>query len=71
MSELVKVGKTMKGTYESICGLGFLNQFPGSEFRNESSITGFGDVYVKSELVSSYNVLKEQSIETNGSFPII
>jgi hypothetical protein len=48
-----------------------LNQFPGSEFRNESAFTGFGDVYIKSELVPSYNVMKEQSIEANGSFPII
>ena len=71
MCELVKVGKTMKGTYESICGLGFLSQFPGSEFRNESSITGFGDVYVKSELVESFKILKEQMIESNGSFPIL
>ena len=71
MSELVNVGKTMKGTFESICGLGFLDQFPGSEFRNESAISGFGDVYIKSELVPSYNVMKEQSIKANGSFPIL
>lgn len=71
MSELVNVGKTMKGTYESICGLGFLDQFPGSEFRNESTFTGLGDVYIKSELVPSYNIMKEQTIEANGSFPII
>ena len=71
MSELVNVGKTMKGTFESICGLGFLGQFPGSEFRNESAISGLGDVYIKSELVPSYNILKEQSIEANGSFPIL
>ena len=71
MSELVNVGKTMKGTFESICGLGFLDQFPGSEFRNESAISGLGDVYIKSELVPSYNILKEQSIEANGSFPIL
>ena len=71
MSELVNVGKTMKGTFESICGLGFLDQFPGSEFRNESAISGLGDVYIKSELVPSYNVMKEQSIEANGSFPIL
>jgi hypothetical protein len=71
MSELVNVGKTMKGTYQQICEGGFLNQFPGSEFRNESAFTGFGDVYIKSELVPSYNVMKEQSIEANGSFPII
>ena len=71
MSELVNVGKTMKGTFESICGLGFLDQFPGSEFRNESKFTGFGDVFVKSELVESFKILKEQMIEANGSFPII
>ena len=71
MSELVNVGKTMKGTFESICGLGFLDQFPGSEFRNESAISGLGDVYIKSELVPSYNILKEQSIDANGSFPIL
>jgi hypothetical protein len=71
MSDLVNVGKTMKGTYESICGLGFLDQFPGSEFRNESSFTGMGDVYIKSELVPSYNIMKEQTIETTGSFPIL
>ncbi len=71
MSDLVNVGKTMKGTYESICGLGFLDQFPGSEFRDESSFTGMGDVYIKSELVPSYNIMKEQTIETTGSFPIL
>lgn len=71
MSELVNVGKTMKGTFESICGLGFLDQFPGSEFRNESAISGLGDVYIKSELVPSYNIMKEQTIEANGSFPIL
>jgi hypothetical protein len=71
MSELVKVGTTMKGVYQQICDGGFLDQFPGSEFRNESAFTGFGDVYVKSELVESFNILKEESIDTNGSFPIL
>ena len=71
MSELVNVGKTMKGTYQQICERGFLNQFPGSEFRNESAFTGFGDVYVDSELVEIFNQMKEESIEANGSFPII
>jgi hypothetical protein len=71
MSDLVNVGKTMKGTYQQICDGGFLDQFPGSEFRNESAFTGFGDVYVKSELVESFNQVKEQSIEANGSFPIL
>jgi len=71
MSELVNVGMTMKGTFSQICDGGFLDQFPGSEFRNESAISGLGDVYIKSELVDSYNILKEQSIEANGSFPIL
>lgn len=71
MSELVNVGKTMKGTYQQICDGGFLNQFPGSEFRNESAFTGFGDVYVKSELVESFVALQKQMIEENGSFPIL
>lgn len=71
MSELISVGKTMKGTYESICGLGFLDQFPGSEFRNESALTGLGEVYVKIEFIESFNLLKEQMIEVNGSFPIL
>jgi hypothetical protein len=71
MSELVNVGKTMKGTYQQICDGGFLTQFPGSEFRNESAFTGFGDVYVKSDLVQTFNELKEQMIEANGSFPIL
>jgi hypothetical protein len=71
MSELVNVGKTMKGTYQQICDGGFLTQFPGSEFRNESKITGFGDVYVKSDLVQTFNELKEQMTEANGSFPIL
>ena len=71
MSELVNVGKTMKGTYQQICERGFLNQFPGSEFRNESAFTGFGDVYVKSELVESFVALQKQMIEENGSFPIL
>jgi len=71
MSELVNVGKTMKGTYQQICDGGFLDQFPGSEFRNESSFTGLGDVYVKSELVESFNQMKEQTIKANGSFPIL
>ena len=71
MSELVNVGKTMKGTYQQICEGGFLNQFPGSEFRNESAFTGFGDVYIKSELVESFVALQKQMIEENGSFPIL
>jgi hypothetical protein len=71
MSELVKVGTTMKGTYQQICDGGFLDQFPGSEFRNESAFTGFGDVYVKSELVESFNQMKEQALKSNGSFPIL
>jgi len=71
MSELVNVGKTMKEIYQQICDGGFLDQFPGSEFRNESSFTGLGDVYVKSELVESFNQMKEQTIEDNGSFPIL
>ena len=71
MSGLVNVGKTMKGTYQQICDGGFLNQFPGSEFRNESAFTGFGDVYIKSELVESFVALQKQMIEENGSFPIL
>ena len=71
MSELVNVGMTMKGTFSQICAGGFLDQFPGSEFRNESKFTGFGDVFVKSELVESFKILKEQMTEANGSFPII
>jgi len=71
MSELVNVGKTMKGAYQEICDRGFLDQFPGSEFRNVSSFSGIGDVYIKSELVESFNQLKEQTIETTGSFPIL
>lgn len=71
MSELVKVGKTMKGTFDQISQQGFLDQFPGSEFRNESAFSGIGDVFIKSELVESFNQLKEQMIEANGSFPIL
>jgi hypothetical protein len=71
MSNLVKVGKTMCGTYQQICDSGFLSQFPDSEFRNESMLTGFGDVYIKSELVDQFNQLKEQMLEQNGSFPIL
>lgn len=71
MSELVKVGKTMKGTFQQISAQGFLDQFPGSEFRNESKFTGIGDVYIKSELVETFNDLKKQVIKQNGSFPIL
>ena len=71
MSELVKVGKTMKGTFEQISEQGFLDQFPGSEFRNESQFSGIGDVYIKSELVDEFNQLKVDMIEANGSFPIL
>jgi hypothetical protein len=71
MSELVKVGVTMKGTFEQISEQGFMDQFPGSEFRNESGFSGIGDVYIKSELVEAFNKMKEQTIATNGSFPIL
>lgn len=71
MSELVKVGKTMKSTFEQISAQGFLDQFPDSEFRNESQFSGIGDVFIKSELVESFNQLKKQMIEANGSFPIL
>lgn len=71
MSELVKVGKTMKGTFEQISEQGFLDQFPDSEFRNESHFSGIGDVYIKSELVDEFNQLKADMIEANGSFPIL
>jgi hypothetical protein len=71
MSELVVVGKTMRGTFQQICDSGFLTQFPESEFRNESKVTGFGDVYIKSDLVQTFNELKDQMIEANGSFPIL
>ena len=71
MSELVKVGKTMKSTFEQISERGFLDQFPDSEFRNESQLSGMGDVFIKSELVESFNQLKEQMIGANGSFPIL
>jgi hypothetical protein len=71
MSELVKVGRTMKVTFEQISEQGFLDQFPGSEFRNESSFSGIGDVYIQSNLVEDFNQLKQQTIETNGSFPIL
>jgi hypothetical protein len=71
MSELVNVGKTMKSTFEQISEQGFLDQFPDSEFRNESQFSGIGDVFIKSELVESFNQLKEQMIEANGSFPIL
>ena len=71
MSELVNVGKTMKSTFEQISVQGFLDQFPDSEFRNESQFSGLGDVFIKSELVESFSQLKEQMIEANVSFPIL
>jgi hypothetical protein len=71
MSELVKVGKTMKSTFQQISEQGFLDQFPDSEFRNESQFSGLGDVFIKSELVEPFNQLKKQMIEANGSFPIL
>lgn len=71
MSELVKVGKTMKSTFQQISDQGFLDQFPDSEFRNESQFSGLGDVFIKSELVESFNQLKKQMTEANGSFPIL
>jgi len=71
MNELVKVGRTMKSTFEQISEQGFLNQFPDSEFRNESHFSGIGDVYIKSELVEDFKQLKADMIEANGSFPIL
>jgi hypothetical protein len=71
MSELVNVGKTMKSTFQQISEQGFLDQFPDSEFRNESQFSGLGDVFIKNELVESFNQLKKQMIEANGSFPIL
>jgi hypothetical protein len=71
MSELVKVGKTMKSTFQQISNAGFLNQFPESEFRNESKFSGLGDVYIKVELVDSFNKLKKDTIKQSGSFPIL
>jgi len=71
MSELVKVGRTMKSTFEQISEQGFLDQFPDSEFRNESHFSGIGDVYIKSELVETFNQLKADMIKANGSFPIL
>lgn len=71
MSELVKIGKTTKNTYLQLEQQGFLIDFPDSEFRNESRLTGFGDVYIKSELVDNFNKLKKQVIAQNGSFPIL
>ena len=71
MSELVKVGKTMKGTFSQLVVQGFLEQFPESDFRNESAFSGMGDVYIKSELVSEFNQLKEEMLDSNGHFPIL
>jgi hypothetical protein len=71
MNELVKVGKTMKSTFQQISEQGFLDQFPDSEFRNESQFSGLGDVFIKNELVESFNQLKKQMTEANGSFPIL
>lgn len=71
MIELVKVGKTMKSTFQQISEQGFLDQFPDSEFRNESQFSGLGDVFIKSELVESFKQLKKQMTEANGSFPIL
>lgn len=71
MAELVKVGKTMRITFEQISEQGFLDQFPESEFRNESTFSGIGDVYIKNNLVEEFNQLKKQMIEQNGSFPIL
>ena len=71
MSELVNVGKTMKSTFQQISEQGFLDQFPDSEFRNESQFSGLGDVFIKNELVESFNQLKKQMTEANGSFPIL
>lgn len=71
MSELVKVGKTMKGTFQQMVEQGFLDQFPESDFRNESTFSGMGEVYIKSELVEEFNELKEQMLESNGHFPIL
>lgn len=71
MSQLVKVGKTMKSTFQQISEQGFLDQFPNSEFRNESHFSGLGEVYIKSELVEEFEKLKKQTIKANGSFPIL
>ena len=71
MSQLVKVGKTMKSTFQQISEQGFLDQFPDSEFRNESHFSGLGDVYIKSELVEEFEKLKKQTIKANGSFLIL
>lgn len=71
MSELVKVGKTMKGTFQQMVDQGFLDQFPGSVFRDESTFSLMGDVYIKSELVSEFNQHKEEMLESNGHFPIL
>ena len=71
MSDLVKVGKTMKSTFQQISEQGFLDQFPDSEFRNESHLSGLGDVYIKSELVKEFEQLKKQILKANGSFPIL
>ena len=60
MSELVKVGRTMKTTFEQISDQGFLDQFPDSEFRNESQFSGIGDVYIKSELVETFKEIKRK-----------
>ena len=54
MSQLLKVGKTMKSTFQQISQQGFLDQFPDSEFRDESHFSGLGDVYIKSELVEEF-----------------
>jgi len=71
MSELVKVGVTTRGTFEQITEQGFVDQFPESEFRNESRFSGIGEVYIKSELVEAFNQLKGETIAANGSFPIL
>ena len=71
MSQLVKVGKTMKSTFQQISEQGFLDQFPNSEFRNESHFSGLGEVYIKSELVEEFEKLKKQTIKANGSFLIL
>ena len=71
MSELVKVGRTMKSTFEQISEQGFLDQFPDSEFRNESHFSGIGDVSIKSEWVETFNQLKADMIKANVSFPIL
>ena len=76
MEKLVEVGVTTPGIWKQISEGGFLNNYPGAEFKIRDRNIRFpelsrGIIYVKKEDAERFLLFKNQQKELNGGSWII